>query len=137
MKMSFVVRRRKNNMAVKSYKELDIWKKGMDIVGGVYDLTRSFPKEEQFGLAVQMRRSAVSVPSNIAEGFVRQHNKEYKQFLYIALGSCAELETQVLVSFNCGYAPQKSRDELLESLDHESRMLMNMIKSINRSFMSK
>lgn len=120
-------------MAGQHYRELDIWKKGIEIADAVYKVTESFPKEERFGLAVQMRRSAVSVPSNIAEGFARQHNKEYKQFLYIALGSCAELETQIIVGCNCGYLGKKIGDELLEYLDHESRMLMNMIKAISRS----
>lgn len=121
-------------MSIKSYKELDIWKKGIGIVDSVYAITKGFPREEQFGLAVQMRRSAVSIPSNIAEGFVRQHNREYRQFLYIALGSCAELETQTIVSCNRDYVSKKVSDELLECLDHESRMLMNMIKAVNRSF---
>jgi len=120
-------------MGAKSYKDLNIWKKGIEIVNEIYKVTKSFPKEELFGLAVQMRRSAVSIPSNIAEGFVRQHNREYKQFLYIALGSCAELETQIIVSFSQSYLPKNIKEELLEILDHESRMLMNMIKSVSRS----
>lgn len=66
----------------------------MEITKEIYRLTSNFPKEEQYGLVSQMRRSAVSIPSNVAEGFNRNHNKEYRQFLYIALGSCAELETQ-------------------------------------------
>jgi len=117
-------------MGVKSYKELDIWKKGVEIVNTIYAVTKTFPKEEIYGLAVQMRRCAVSIPSNIAEGFVRQHNKEYKQFLYIALGSCAELETQVLIGHMQRFIKEDIRDIILEALDHEARMLMNMIKSI-------
>ena len=72
-------------MKIKSYKELDVWKKGIEIVDGVYKMTEKFPKEERYGLANQMQRAAVSIASNIAEGFARQHTKEYQQFCYIAL----------------------------------------------------
>jgi len=75
---------------------LDVWKKGLDIVDVVYALTKDFPDQERYGLVVQMCKSAVSVPSNIAEGFMRQYTKEYIQFLYVSLGSCAELETQLI-----------------------------------------
>ena len=77
-----------------------------------------------------MRRSAVSIPSNIAEGFSRYSNAEYRQFLYIALGSCAELETQIEVSFDLAYIPMALRDQILEQLDHEARMLRNLIKKL-------
>ena len=78
---------------IKSFKDLKIWQKGIEIVSDTYILTKKFPKEELFSLTSQLRRSAISIPSNIAEGFKRFHNKEYKQFLFITLGSCAELET--------------------------------------------
>jgi four helix bundle protein len=78
-----------------------------------------------------MRRAALSIASNIAEGFNRYHNKEYRQFLYIALGSCAELETQIEVSILLGYITQTVRDKIVENLDHESRMLRNLIKRLN------
>ena len=78
---------------IKSYKDLQIWQKGTEIVNKVYEFTRGMPKDEQFGLINQMRRAAVSIPSNIAEGFARQSFKEYIQFLHIALSSCAELDT--------------------------------------------
>ncbi|GAF73329.1 unnamed protein product, partial [marine sediment metagenome] len=77
---------------IKNFQDLRIWQKGIEVLKDIYILTKKFPKEELYGLTSQMRRSAVSIPSNIAEGFRRYHNKEYKQFLYIALGSCAELE---------------------------------------------
>jgi len=77
---------------IKNFEDLRIWQKGIEVVKDVYILTKKFPKEELYGLTSQMRRSAVSIPSNIAEGFRRYHNKEYKQFLYIVLGSCAELD---------------------------------------------
>ena len=117
----------------KSYKDLDIWKNGVEIVNNIYNVTKKFPKDEVFGLAVQMRRSAVSISSNIAEGFARQYNKEYKQFLYVALGSCSELETQIIVGAGQGYYSKEIEDKLLEQLDHESRMIMNMIKAVSGS----
>ena len=84
-----------------------------------------------YGLVSQTRRAALSIASNIAEGFNRYHNKEYRQFLYIALGSCAELETQIEVSLLLGYITQAVRDKIIEKFDHESRMLRNLIKRLN------
>ena len=117
----------------KSYRDLDIWKNGIGIVRDTYNVTKKFPKDETFGLVIQMRRSAVSIPSNIAEGFARQYNKEYKQFLYVALGSCSELETQIMVGAEQSYYSKEIKDKLLEQLDHESRMIMSMIKSVSRA----
>lgn len=76
--------------------------KGIEIVKDIYETTKCFPKEEMYGLTTQMRRYAISIPSNIAEGFKRYHAKEYKQFLYIALGSVAELETQIFIAKEIG-----------------------------------
>ena len=78
-----------------------------------------------------MQRSAVSIPSNIAEGFNRFHNKEYKQFLYIALGSCAELETHIEIAFGLKYINDENKKVILEKINHESRMLTNLIKKLN------
>ncbi len=117
-------------MKVKNYKELKVWQKGLDIVDEVYRLTDSFPDSERFGLISQMRRAAVSLPSNIAEGFMRQHSKEYIQFLYISLGSCAELETQLIISWRRKYITQDSLESMQESIDYESRMLRNLIKNL-------
>lgn len=117
-------------MKVKDYKELNVWKKGLDIVDCVYEITGLFPEREKYGLTTQMQRCAVSIPSNIAEGFARQHTKEYKQFLFIALGSCAELETQSIISQRRNYIQKNIALQLTETLDHESRMLMNLIKSL-------
>ena len=103
----------------------------MEIVIDIYKHTKTFPKEEIYGLVNQMRRAVVSIASNIAEGFNRYHNKEYRQFLYIALGSCAELETQIEICVPLGYITQSERDKIIEKLDHESRMLRNLIKRIN------
>ena len=102
----------------------------MEIVRDVYLAARAFPKQEQYGLTSQIQRSSVSIPSNIAEGFNRLHNKEYRQFLYIALGSCAELETLVEIATDLEYMSEPKKTVLLEKLDHESRMLSNLIKKI-------
>ena len=115
---------------ITNFRDLDVWKLGKDLVVDVYKATKGFPKEEIFGLVGQMRRAGVSIPSNIAEGFNRAHNKEYRQFLFIALGSCAELETQVELSCDLQYVSPKVRDNLIEKLDHETRMLRNLIKKL-------
>ena len=115
---------------IKSYRDLDIWKKGMEIVKDVYKITEDFPNHETYGLINQMRRSAVSLPSNVSEGFRRYHNKEYKQFLYIVLGSCAELETQMTISKELGYVAENQEGQILEKLDHLCRMTSNLIKKL-------
>ena len=115
---------------IKEFKDLKIWQKGIEIVSDIYILTKKFPKEELYGLTSQIRRSAISMPSNIAEGFRRYHNKEYKQFLYIALGSCAELETQITIAKNWKYITEDKEIELIEKLDHLCRMTSNLIKKL-------
>jgi len=115
---------------ITSFRDLDVWKLGKTLVLNVYAATKSFPSDERFGLAAQMRRAALSIPSNIAEGFNRYHNREYRQFLYIALGSCAELETQIEVSSDLGHLKRETQEQLLEQLDHECRMLRNLIKRL-------
>lgn len=83
-----------------------------------------------YGLVSQMRRSAISIPSNVAEGFRRHHNKEYRQFLYVSLGSCAELETQLTIAKELEYLPEKEEIGLLEKLDHICRMISNLLKKL-------
>ena len=78
----------------------------------------------------QLRRSAISIPSNIAEGFVRFYNKEYRQFLFISLGSCAELSTQIIIALRLGYLENKEADKLLNEIDEISKMTMNLIKKL-------
>lgn len=115
---------------IRNFRDLEVWRKGMEIVRDVYRATGIFPRKELFGLANQIQRSAVSIPSNIAEGFNRYHNKEYRQFLYVALGSCAELETQIEIAFDLEYVDEDKKNALLEKLDHESRMLTSLIKKV-------
>ncbi|MHC4560917.1 MAG: four helix bundle protein [Planctomycetota bacterium] len=117
-------------MKVKDYKDLKVWQKGVEIVDKIYTLSNKFSKEEVYGLVIQMRKSAVSISSNIAEGFVRHHPKEYKQFLYISLGSCAELDTQLIISHRRNYITKEELEELTEDINHESRMLVNLINKI-------
>jgi len=110
-----------------THKDLDIWKMGMDLVEKVYRITQAFPKDELFGLIAQIRRAAVSVPSNIAEGAARNSKKEYLQYLYISLGSLSEIETQILISQRLGY---QNDPDILEQVEHLRRKLLNFIKYI-------
>lgn len=89
--------------AIKSYRDLHIWQEGIQLVDTIYKLTSEFPREESYGLTSQMRRAAVSVPANIAEGYARNHTGELRQFLYVALGSLAELETHSVIAQRQGF----------------------------------
>ncbi|HAF70545.1 TPA: four helix bundle protein [Candidatus Acetothermia bacterium] len=114
---------------MKSHRDLDVWKEAMELVKTVYQLTSSFPQSELYGLTAQLRRAAVSVPSNIAEGAARDSKREFVQFLHIALGSLAELETQTLLAkelFNC------DTKELESSLARLRKMLIGLIRSLQR-----
>ena len=115
-----------------NFRNLEVWKLGMKIVTDVYEMTRTFPREEVYGLVSQIRRSAISVPSNIAEGFNRYHNKEYRQFIYVALGSCGELETQIEVAKRLGFIKPETFESLMEDINHESRMLNNLAKKLSK-----
>jgi len=101
------------------------------LVEDVYAATKSFPREEMYVLTSQLRRSAISVPSNISEGFARFHNKEYRQFLYMSLGSCAELTTQLIIASRLKYIDKTKADELLGTIDEISKMTMSLIKKLN------
>lgn len=116
---------------IKSFRDLLIWEKGTKLVEDIYAATRLFPREEIYGLTSQLRRSAISVPSNIAEGFARFHNKEYRQFLYMALGSCAELATQITIASRLEYINNTIADTLLCNIDEISKMTMGLIKKLN------
>jgi four helix bundle protein len=102
----------------------------MELAKVIYQATDSFPAKETYGITSQMRRSAVSVPSNIAEGFMRRHNKEYKQFLYIALGSLAELETQVLLSEGLGFLKNAEDMDILANINELNKMITGLIKCL-------
>ena len=115
---------------IKNFQDLRIWQKGIEVVKDIYILTKQLPREELYGLTSQMRRSAVSIPSNIAEGFRRYHNKEYKQFLYIALGSCAELETQIIIANELDYINNTDKTEVIEKIKYICRMINKLIKKL-------
>ncbi|HEY4356336.1 MAG TPA: four helix bundle protein [Acidobacteriaceae bacterium] len=115
---------------VKSYRDLHVWNKAMRLGLAVYRVTVKFPREEQFGLTSQIRRCAVSIPSNIAEGYGRNTRKDYKQFLAIARGSTLELQTQLLFAFELGYCEKHAHCEL-ENLSNEvSKMLYALIRKL-------
>lgn len=121
---------------MKTHKDLIVWQKSIDFVSELYKETSNFPKEEQYGLVSQMRRAAVSVPSNIAEGAARNSDKELLRFLHIARGSASELETQLLISENLGYM-EINQNKLKDNLIELSKMLTNLIHKINQRIKSE
>jgi four helix bundle protein len=112
---------------VKTHRDLDVWKNGIELVKKIYILTKDFPKEEIYTLTSQIRRSAISIPSNIAEGAARNSKKEFIQFLYIALGSAAELETQLIVAKELDYIKDLNIFDDFEKLKIQ---LIGLIKSL-------
>lgn len=110
-----------------THEKLDIWKLSIDLVEDIYKLTKDFPSEEKFGLTNQLRRVAVSVPSNIAEGAARRSDKENIQFLHVALGSLAEIETQLIISNRLGFC---NTDETLNQTGIIKSKLINYLKYI-------
>ena len=117
-------------MKIKCFRDLEIWKLGKEIVKDIYRLSESMPVSQRYGISSQMQRAAISIPSNIAEGFNRFQNKEYRRFLYIALGSCAELETQVEICSDLQYLSGEQKNSILDKINHESKMLANLIKCL-------
>lgn len=115
---------------MKTHKDLDVYKLSISLVTDLYNITKNFPKEELFGITSQIRRAAVSIPSNIAEGSARYHSKEYKQFLYIALGSASELDTQLLIAYNLEFISEADKNSLANKLESVSKMIQGLIKSI-------
>ena len=115
---------------IRTHKDLDVWKKAIEFVTEIYIVTGLFPKSELYGLTSQIRRTAVSIPSNIAEGATRNYTKEFKQFLYIALSSAAEVDTQLIISNNLNYISKPEADKLIGNLNTISKMLQGLIKSL-------
>jgi four helix bundle protein len=113
-----------------TFREIKAWQKAMNFVTKLYRSTRSFPHEELFGITSQMRRSAVSIPSNIAEGFGRNSSNEFKRFLQISMGSLFELQTQLEISKNLEYINETSFNELYQDLREIEAMLSAFIKSL-------
>ena len=113
-----------------NHKDLEVWKKSMELVSEIYKITCEFPEEEKFGLINQIRRAAISVPSNIAEGSARNSDKENLRFIDIACGSLAELETQLLISVQLGYCEMNKTQILIEKIDNIGRMLSGLKKHL-------
>ena len=119
-------------MKVKCYRELTVWQKSMQITKDVYALVKKLPKEETFALSDQIRRSAVSIPSNIAEGQERDSSTEFVRFLNIAQGSRAELETQLLIGKEIGYFVENDIECIMNSLTELGKMINALINSIKQ-----
>ena len=115
---------------IKNHKDLEVWKKSMDLVSNIYKITESFPNKELYGLTNQIRRAAVSIPSNIAEGAARNSKKEFIQFLYIALGSLSELETQIIIANRLEYL--NNLDTLSEDLKFVQKLINGLIYCLKK-----
>jgi len=115
-------------MTLKMHKDLKVWQESKDLVTQIYSLTSKFPKEEIYSITAQIKRAAISVPSNIAEGAARDSNKEYLHFLYIALGSTAELDTQLIIAKDLTFITEKEFVDISKKIDQIGKMLSGLIK---------
>ncbi|MFN5295896.1 MAG: four helix bundle protein [Flavobacteriales bacterium] len=123
----------KYQLPVKSYRDLIVWKKSVELVQDVYELTTVFTSNERFGLTSQMRRCAISIPSNIAEGWGRKRTGSYVQFLGIASGSLAELTTQLEIAFRLNYCSLERRNLLENKMNELSKMLFVLIQKLEKN----
>jgi len=117
-------------MPLQTYRDLEAWKAAMDLVESIYALTRHFPDEERYGLTSQIRRAAVSIPSNIAEGYGRVHRGDYVRFLSNARGSLCEVETQLLLSVRLGYRPREEMVPIWQQTQQVGKLLSGLIRSL-------
>ncbi|WP_448530586.1 four helix bundle protein [Raineya sp.] len=115
-----------------NYKELKVWQKSMNLVTRVYQLTENFPSDEKFGLVSQIRRSAISIPSNIAEGAGRNTTKDFVHFLSVANASCCELNTQLIITQNLLYIESTSLTQLEKDIDEIQKMIFNLKKVMQK-----
>ena len=113
------------------YKELKFWQRSRVFCKEIYVSTNKFPKEEKFGLISQLRRASISIPSNIAEGASRKSNKDFSRFLTLALGSCYEIETQLLISYDLEFIDEKNLNFLVEELNQIIKMMSKFNSSLN------
>jgi four helix bundle protein len=118
--------------AFKSYRDLEVWQRSMQLAKRIYQVTQSFPNEERFGLTNQLRRASVSGPSNLAEGHARFGPGDFSRFISIAMGSVAEIETQILLSTELGYVRAELSRELMTDLETVGKMLRGLAKSITK-----
>ncbi|MEA3488564.1 MAG: four helix bundle protein [Euryarchaeota archaeon] len=115
---------------IKSYRDLEVWKKAMELVTEIYGVTRTFAKDELYGLTSQLRRASVSVPANIAEGWGRGTTGEYIQILRIARGSLLEIETLMTISSNLGYVNAPNQTPMAQKIQEINKMINALIKSL-------
>ncbi|MBL7763603.1 MAG: four helix bundle protein [Chitinophagaceae bacterium] len=115
---------------VKSYRDLIVWQKSMKLVTEIYTITKSFPSDELYGLTSQLRRCAISIPSNIAEGYGRNSTGDYKRFLQIAAGSIFELQTQIEIAGNLKYISKENFDIFFNNVKEVELMLLSLIRKI-------
>ncbi len=119
---------------IRSFRDLVVWQKAMELCQGVYGISQRFPPDERFGLTSQVRRAAVSVPSNIAEGYGRKRKQDYLRFLHIALGSLCELETQVLLAIRLEFTDDDSAVPITGLIRDVDRLLSALIRSLSRTY---
>lgn len=117
---------------MRSHHNLDVWKKAVEFVVEVYKVTDSFPKEEKFGLTSQIRRAAISIPANIAEGAARKSDKEFINFLSIAQGSASEIETELLIAYRLGFFNQTDFNRLCTELDDIGKTITGLANYLKR-----
>ncbi len=115
-----------------SHKDLNVWKGGIKLTSAIYQLTSKLPREEQFGLQSQLRRAAVSIPTNISEGSARQQTKEFIRFLRIASGSLAEIETLLIISCELKYFTELQVEEVFRQIHLINKQLTGLVKSMNQ-----
>ena len=115
---------------MKSHKDLDVWRLAIDLASDVYEVTKTFPEDERYGMTVQMRRSAISIASNIAEGAARQGDKEFVQFLHIALGSVSELDTQLEIAMRVNLTSVEALKGLQDMAIRINQMLPGLAQSV-------
>jgi four helix bundle protein len=118
-------------MSIKSYRDLDVWKLSIEFAKDIYNITKNFPKDETYGLTQQIRRAAVSIPSNIAEGSGRRSTQEFCRFTNISSGSLCEVETQILLASELQYVTSEQSELLFKKADRISKMLYALYKSLN------
>ena len=118
---------------MRTHKDLDIWKLGIELVEDIYKLCNIYPNEEKFGIVSQIKRASISIPSNIAEGSARNSKKEFIQFCYIALGSLSEIETQLIISKKLQFISTNDLNNVLGKIEILRKKLLNFIKYLKRN----
>lgn len=116
--------------SIKGFRGLTVWQKAYELTLDIYKASKKFPKEEMYGLSSQLRRAAVSIPANIAEGYERNHRKEYMQFLFVSKGSLGEVETQLLLARDLGYFSESDYSMIECKRSEATRLLTGLIKSL-------